>query len=123
MMSTTTQSIPTFDQNQSDAFADRMVGMLNESALSMMVSIGHRTGLFDTGMFSDHLDVVEKLNEIAGKQGVPLAHLAIRWLLSHTAVSAVIAGAKRPDQVEQNSQAVGWNLTADKVKQINALTS
>ena len=48
MMSRATQSTPAFDQNQSDAFADRMVGMLNESALSMMVSIGHRTGLFDT---------------------------------------------------------------------------
>jgi 2-polyprenyl-3-methyl-5-hydroxy-6-metoxy-1,4-benzoquinol methylase len=47
MMSTATQSAPTFDQNQSDAFADRMVGMLNEAALSMMVSVGHRTGLFD----------------------------------------------------------------------------
>ena len=30
------------------AFADRIVGMLNEAALSMMTSIGHRTGLFDT---------------------------------------------------------------------------
>ena len=36
-----------FNHDQSNAFAERMVGMLNEAALSMMVSIGHRTGLFD----------------------------------------------------------------------------
>ena len=37
-----------FEQTRSDAFADRVVGMLNDAALSMMISIGHRTGLFDT---------------------------------------------------------------------------
>jgi SAM-dependent methyltransferase len=37
-----------FDQAVSEAFAERMLGMLNEGALALMVSIGHRTGLFDT---------------------------------------------------------------------------
>jgi SAM-dependent methyltransferase len=31
----------------STEFADRMVHMLNEAALALMVSVGHRTGLFD----------------------------------------------------------------------------
>jgi hypothetical protein len=30
-----------------DAFADQLLNMLNQGALSLMVSIGHRTGLFD----------------------------------------------------------------------------
>ena len=30
-----------------DAFAERMIGSLNHSALALMTSIGHRTGLFD----------------------------------------------------------------------------
>ena len=29
-------------------FAERMLHMLNEAALALMVSVGHRTGLFDT---------------------------------------------------------------------------
>ena len=45
---TTTPSATDFDQDKSDAFADRVVGMLSEAALSMMISIGHRTELFDT---------------------------------------------------------------------------
>lgn len=47
MTTTSLQATVEFDQNQSDAFADRMVAMLNEATLSMMISIGHRTGLFD----------------------------------------------------------------------------
>jgi 2-polyprenyl-3-methyl-5-hydroxy-6-metoxy-1,4-benzoquinol methylase len=47
MSATTAESTTDFDQSRSDQFADRMVGMLNEAALSMLVSIGHRTGLFD----------------------------------------------------------------------------
>ena len=35
------------DSNQVDAFAEKVVGILNGGALSMMLSIGHRTGLFD----------------------------------------------------------------------------
>ena len=30
-----------------DIFADQLLNMLNQGALSLMVSIGHRTGLFD----------------------------------------------------------------------------
>lgn len=40
--------IPMLNESQSrDAFAERMLDMLNLGALSLMVSIGHRTGLFD----------------------------------------------------------------------------
>ncbi len=35
------------DQGKAEAFAMRMVGVLNEGALAIMTSIGHRTGLFD----------------------------------------------------------------------------
>lgn len=34
--------------------------------------------------------------------GVPLAQWALRWILDHEAVTAVIPGASRPDQVAQN---------------------
>ncbi len=47
MSATATQTASQFDQERSDAFADRIVGTLNEAALSMMISIGHRTELFD----------------------------------------------------------------------------
>jgi len=36
-----------FNDAQANAFAERLVGVLNEGALCLMLSIGHRTGLFD----------------------------------------------------------------------------
>jgi 2-polyprenyl-3-methyl-5-hydroxy-6-metoxy-1,4-benzoquinol methylase len=38
---------PVLDRPKNDAFADRMIDLLNDGALALMVSIGHRTGLFD----------------------------------------------------------------------------
>ena len=36
-----------FDTDRAQAFAGKMLGALNNSALTLMASIGHRTGLFD----------------------------------------------------------------------------
>jgi 2-polyprenyl-3-methyl-5-hydroxy-6-metoxy-1,4-benzoquinol methylase len=38
---------PAFEPARAEAFAGRMVGILNESFTAMMISIGHQTGLFD----------------------------------------------------------------------------
>jgi len=37
----------TMDQAKSEAFAGKMLGLLNDSMLGLMVSIGHQTGLYD----------------------------------------------------------------------------
>jgi hypothetical protein len=36
---------PSFDDGKAAAFADRLVGALNDGALCLMTSVGHRTGL------------------------------------------------------------------------------
>jgi 2-polyprenyl-3-methyl-5-hydroxy-6-metoxy-1,4-benzoquinol methylase len=38
----------TLDATRADAFAERLLTMLNGAALALMISIGHRTELFDT---------------------------------------------------------------------------
>jgi SAM-dependent methyltransferase len=37
----------TFDETKSEAFAERMLGVLNDAALALMTSLGHQVGLFD----------------------------------------------------------------------------
>jgi 2-polyprenyl-3-methyl-5-hydroxy-6-metoxy-1,4-benzoquinol methylase len=44
-MSTATTDL---DQSKQDDFAGRLMGLLNDGFLGLMVSVGHRTGLFDT---------------------------------------------------------------------------
>jgi 2-polyprenyl-3-methyl-5-hydroxy-6-metoxy-1,4-benzoquinol methylase len=41
-------SAPPLDQQRQEAFGERMMQMLNEASLALMLSIGHRTRLFDT---------------------------------------------------------------------------
>jgi ubiquinone/menaquinone biosynthesis C-methylase UbiE len=42
------QSGQYFDQAKSEAFAEQMLSILNQGALSLMMSIGHKTHLFDS---------------------------------------------------------------------------
>jgi SAM-dependent methyltransferase len=41
-------TLQTLDQTKAEAFAERMLDILNSGAIALMTSIGHRTGLFDT---------------------------------------------------------------------------
>jgi 2-polyprenyl-3-methyl-5-hydroxy-6-metoxy-1,4-benzoquinol methylase len=41
-------NIQLIDQTKAEAFAERLLDMLNSGAIAIMTSIGHRTGLFDT---------------------------------------------------------------------------
>lgn len=82
----------------------------------------HRSEAFGPGVYEKNLDVVDGLKAMAEKKNTTTAHLAIRWLLSKPAVDSVIAGAKRVEQVDQNVQADGIELTGDEVKQIDALS-
>ena len=43
----TSQTRPEFDPAKAEAFAGRVLTALNHGALCLMVSVGHRTGLFD----------------------------------------------------------------------------
>jgi SAM-dependent methyltransferase len=36
-----------FDEARGEAFAERMMAAINQSAVTLMISVGHRTGLFD----------------------------------------------------------------------------
>ena len=43
-----TLPLETFDEARAEDFGGRMVRLLNESSLSLLISIGHQTALFDT---------------------------------------------------------------------------
>lgn len=51
-------------------------------------------------------DAIRQLDAIALDLGATLAQLAIAWCLMHPAVSTVILGTRRREQLEQNLQAI-----------------
>ena len=45
---------------------------------------------------------LNRLNEIASQRGQKLSQMALSWILSHEAVTTVITGASRPEQILEN---------------------
>jgi aryl-alcohol dehydrogenase-like predicted oxidoreductase len=65
---------------------------------------------------------VGTLLEYADEIEVPILSLAFSWLLSHGAISSVIAGASNADQIRANAAAPRV-LSSDIVARLNELTS
>jgi aryl-alcohol dehydrogenase-like predicted oxidoreductase len=66
--------------------------------------------------------VVEVLRELAAAQGASVAQVAIAWLLRQPAVSSVIVGAKRVDQLVDNLGAVDVALDAGALSRLDAVS-
>lgn len=65
------------------------------------------------------LERVEKLKPIAHTLGVPLATMAVAWVLAHPNVSAAIVGASRPEQLEDTVKAAGLVLGKETLQLID----
>ena len=59
-----------------------------------------------------------KLNAWAQERGHSLLELAIAWVLSHSAVTVCLCGAKSPDQVDDHVRAAEWQLTEDERRDV-----
>ena len=66
--------------------------------------------------------IVENVAKFCAERGRGMVELAFSWLASRPTVASVIAGATSATQVEQNVKAIGWALSPDDVKAINAMT-
>jgi aryl-alcohol dehydrogenase-like predicted oxidoreductase len=67
-------------------------------------------------------DRYEAVQRYADERGAPILHVAIGGLLALSpAVSCVIAGATKPEQVRANVEAGGWEPPADDVSALRAL--
>ena len=66
--------------------------------------------------------IVETLSAFATARGHTLLELAMSWLASRPYISSIIAGATRPEQVEQNVAAVSWTLTPADLTEIDRIT-
>ena len=66
--------------------------------------------------------MIERLNEFCRSRDRTLLELAVSWQLAQPAVSSVIAGATRSEQLEQNVAAAGWELTAAELAEVDWIT-
>ncbi len=68
-------------------------------------------------------DIVEAIDEVAKETGKSVPQIAINWLLQRPSVASIIIGARTEEQLRQNLDAVGWNLTPAQVARLDTASS
>ena len=74
-------------------------------------------------MNDENWAIVDRLRGFCADRGRSLLDLAFSWLLAHPALASVIAGATRPEQVEQNVKAARWTLSAEELSEVDRLSA
>jgi 1-deoxyxylulose-5-phosphate synthase len=78
-------------------------------------SDGYGKTLYTKTAEADKL-VVERVEKVAGDRGVPMAQVALAWLLTKPAITAPIVGATKAQHLQDAVAAVELKLTAEEVK-------
>lgn len=103
-------------------------GVLSGKYGASTVPAGSRFTADDGGLKTEHkfmqpevLERVEKLKPIAADLGVPLATLAVAWVLANPNVSAAIVGASRSEQLDDTVKAADLALGQDTLDRIDGV--
>jgi len=99
----------------------RLTGKIGRNRPIPASSRLHETEQFAPPVDEQHLyRVIDALEAVAEETGKAVPQVAINWLLQRPTVSSVIIGARNEEQLRQNLGAVGWSLTAEQMKQLDA---
>jgi len=79
--------------------------------------------LADRYLTERNWQLTERLADFAEGRGHTMLELAFSWLLSQRPVASVIAGATRPEQLEQNVKAGDWKLSDDELAEIDRIAA
>ena len=85
--------------------------------------------LHDTASFAPPVDeerlyrVVDALDAIAAETGKSVPQIALNWLLQRPTVSTVLIGARDEQQLRQNLDAVGWNLSNEQIAKLDVASA
>jgi 1-deoxyxylulose-5-phosphate synthase len=75
---------------------------------------------FGSTLYDEATDrvIVDRVAEVAGARGVPMAQVATAWMLSRPAVTAPIIGATKPHHIDDAVAAVDLVLSEDEIARL-----
>jgi aryl-alcohol dehydrogenase-like predicted oxidoreductase len=98
----------------------RLTGKIRRGQPLPETSRLHKTGDIGPQMEDEYLyKVVDALEAVGAEVGKSVPQVALNWLLQRPTVSSVIIGARNEEQLRQNLEAVGWNLTPEQVAKLD----
>ena len=79
--------------------------------------------LHEDSLTDARLSAVKKLNDMAEERGETLARMAIKWVMKDEAVTSVLIGASRQEQILDNLRALeGSPLSQEELQKIDGIT-
>jgi aryl-alcohol dehydrogenase-like predicted oxidoreductase len=76
---------------------------------------------FQGDNFRRNLEIVERVRRVAARKGCTPAQLALAWVLAQGQDIVPIPGSKRRDRLEENAGAAGVTLSAEDLREVDAL--
>jgi len=67
-------------------------------------------------------DIIDVMQKIADSKQVSVAQIALAWLLHQPAVTSVIIGANKPQQLQDNLNSVNIQLASDELTELNEVS-
>jgi aryl-alcohol dehydrogenase-like predicted oxidoreductase len=86
-----------------------------------MGSIKMFENIFGEEAFPRNVRAVEELKGVAARYDKSLPQFALRWAISHPAVSTALVGCRNIAEVEDNVGAVGWSISDEDLAEIDAI--
>jgi len=68
---------------------------------------------------SRRLEVIERLSKLAADQAMTLSAFSLKWVLSRPGMAVVLAGARTPEQLEENLSARDGLLDPERVSAVD----
>ncbi len=75
--------------------------------------------MFSGDEWNKNQDFLDRLRPIAAECSTSLAQLVLNWTIQRPGITAALCGAKRPDQIRDNAEAMNWQLTNDQIARID----
>ena len=103
---------------------DELLPLCTRKGIGILTSGPFNSGILATGAVEgakynyqpappDIVARVRQLQAVCGRHGVPLAAAAVQFPLAHPAVSAMVPGAVRPEEVDANVRLIETPIPAD----------
>jgi 1-deoxyxylulose-5-phosphate synthase len=66
----------------------------------------------------NNVAIVQRVSELAEARGLPMAQVALAWMLTKPAITAPIVGATKPQHLEDALAALSVQLTSDEIRKL-----
>jgi aryl-alcohol dehydrogenase-like predicted oxidoreductase len=78
-----------------------------------------QTDVFGKYLYSDEdLKIAQRVNDVAEARGLPMAQVALAWMLSKPVITAPIIGATKPHHLDDAVAAITVHLTQEEIQHL-----